>query len=125
MPRILSIGQCGYDHRTLSQFLASRLHADVVAADDAEQARELVGREEFDLVLINRIFDMTAENGNELIEAWSRDPPRPGLKLMLVSNLRDAQQRAVAAGALPGFGKAELNDPSTLTALKTGLGLDR
>ncbi len=43
---------------------------------------------------------------------------------MLVSNHEDAQAEAVAAGALPGFGKASLGQPGMIervaAALKAG-----
>jgi hypothetical protein len=41
---------------------------------------------------------------------------------MLVSNLDHAQQAACDAGALPGFGKASLNDPTTIERLSACLG---
>ncbi len=41
---------------------------------------------------------------------------------MLVSNYEDAQQDAVARGALPGFGKAALRQPETRNRLAAILG---
>jgi two-component system chemotaxis response regulator CheY len=41
---------------------------------------------------------------------------------MLVSNYADAQREAMSLGALPGFGKAGLNDASTNTRLQEILG---
>jgi hypothetical protein len=40
---------------------------------------------------------------------------------MLVSNYAEWQQRAVELGALPGFGKAELNRPETRAKLEAVL----
>ncbi len=42
---------------------------------------------------------------------------------MLVSNYADAQKEAVEAGALPGFGKADLGDGQTHERLRNALGL--
>ena len=42
--------------------------------------------------------------------------------MMLVSNYEDAQNEAVAAGALPGFGKASLGQPHMLARLRPLLG---
>jgi hypothetical protein len=40
---------------------------------------------------------------------------------MLVSNYADAQQAAVAAGALPGFGKREIGTPKVKELLRSAL----
>jgi hypothetical protein len=42
-------------------------------------------------------------------------------KTMLVSNYDDAQQQAVAVGALPGFGKKELGTPRVVELLKSAV----
>ena len=39
-----------------------------------------------------------------------------------ISNYPEAQAEAVAAGALPGFGKAELHDPRTAELLRSAAG---
>jgi hypothetical protein len=51
-----------------------------------------------------------------LNEAWDTLP------VMLVSNYPEWQQAAIAAGALPGFGKAELNRAETREKLSAVLG---
>jgi hypothetical protein len=43
--------------------------------------------------------------------------------MMLVSNYADAQQAAVAAGALPGFGKRELGTPRVSQLIRDALKL--
>lgn len=121
MPRILSIGQCGYDHGSLSRWLSAEFDAQVVAAHDEADALARLATEPFDLVLVNRIFDANGANGVQLIERWRAAPPRPDLRLMLVSNHPAAQQQAIAAGALPGFGKAELDNPSAGEKLQAAL----
>ena len=40
---------------------------------------------------------------------------------MMVSNYADAQDKAVADGAVSGFGKAALDDPATVELLGTYL----
>jgi hypothetical protein len=42
--------------------------------------------------------------------------------VMLVSNYPEYQEKAVAMGALPGFGKAALREPETLAMLRRVLG---
>ena len=41
--------------------------------------------------------------------------------MMLVSNYHDAQQAAVAVGAVPGFGKRELGTPKAAQLLREAL----
>jgi hypothetical protein len=45
----------------------------------------------------------------------------PGVPVMLISNYSDAQREAELAGAVPGFGKAELNDPDLSNRLASSL----
>lgn len=120
MKRVLSVGQCGADHGRLSASLRSSFSVEVIAVDDAAAARQRLQAETFDLVLVNRIFDLDGDSGLDLIrELRGGSAPPP---VMLVSNYDNAQQEAVAAGALPGFGKASLNQPDTLDKLRRVLG---
>ena len=45
----------------------------------------------------------------------------PSLKMMLVSNYPEAQQEAIVAGALPGFGKREIGSRRVVDLLRTAL----
>jgi hypothetical protein len=47
----------------------------------------------------------------------------PHTKFMLVSNYPDAQAAAVAAGALPGFGKREIGQPRVAQLIREALGV--
>jgi hypothetical protein len=42
--------------------------------------------------------------------------------MMLVSNYPDAQAAAVAAGAVPGFGKREIGTPRVAQVIREALG---
>src|SRR5437762_218727 len=70
------------------------------------------------LWLVNRVVDgsFESESGIELIQnaAQAKDPPA----MMLVSNHEDAQTQAMAAGALQGFGKAQLHAPATYEMIR-------
>src|SRR5262245_42002286 len=107
--RVLSVGQCQADHARLSASLRRAFDVEVIPAEGAVEALERVGKEGFDLVLVNRVFDADGGSGLDFIRRLSQGSP--GLPVMLVSNYEDAQQEAVAAGALPGFGKASLDGP--------------
>jgi CheY-like chemotaxis protein len=118
--RVLSVGQCAMDHGNISRMLTGHFQAEVVPADTAEEALDLVRGGGFDLVLVNRVFDSNGGSGLDLIrrlKAGGQAPP-----VMLVSNYEDAQKEAVAAGALPGFGKGALGTPATLGRLRAALG---
>lgn len=105
--RVLLVGHCGPDafmlRRAVRSMLGTKQVEMINSADDLE--REL-GRAS--LVLVNRVLDgrFDSDSGIELIR---RLAGRGGARLMLVSNYADAQAEAVAAGAAPGFGKAEAN----------------
>ena len=60
------------------------------------------------LLLINRLLDGEYENydGIELLAKCRNSHPH--IPAMLISNYADAQANAIAAGAIPGFGKSEL-----------------
>lgn len=120
--RVLSVGQCGADHWSLSQTLGKHFGAEVVRADGAAEAIGLLEREHFDLVLVNRVFNANGASGLDLIRQLTREPPQIIVPVMLVSNYEDAQREAVAAGAWPGFGKAALGQPETLARLREALG---
>lgn len=119
-PRILSVGQCGADSRAIASLLTGQLGATVDAAATAADARRKVGATPYRLVLVNRIFDADGDSGLSLIgelAGMAGGPP-----VMLVSDRADAQTSAVAAGAMPGFGKAALRQPGTLATIKRALG---
>jgi CheY-like chemotaxis protein len=116
--RVLSVGQCFADHSALSRMLRSSFGADVIAAGSQAEALELVRRESFALVLVNRVFDADGSSGLELIRAIKADPARNGVPVMLVSNYDDAQAQAMQAGAVRGFGKAALGQPQVLALME-------
>ncbi len=122
--RVLSVGQCLADHSTLKRWLGERFAAVVVPLDSCDEAIECLRRERFDLVLVNRIFDATGETGLELIRRLRAETELSSVPVMLVSNFADAQAEAVAAGAVPGFGKAALHHPETVERLRPFLATD-
>jgi two-component system chemotaxis response regulator CheY len=116
-PRVLSVGQCGFDHGRIARFLRDAFGAQAEAVDDADEALAALRTGPFALVLVNRVFDGDGSPGLDLIRAIKADGALAGVTTMLVSDLADAQARAVALGALPGFGKADLGRPRAREAL--------
>lgn len=119
--RVLSVGQCMADHMAISGFLKRQFGAEVETADTADEAMSTLHNGPFDLVLVNRIFDADGGSGLDLVKVIKKDPGTNKLPVILVSNYADAQQRAVDAGAEPGFGKAQLGDPSVADTLRVFL----
>lgn len=121
VPRILSVGQCGYDHGNLTRAFAGRLNAQITAADTFDDALSKLRTGDYNLLLVNRVTDLDGSHGLELIQAVKADPLLAGTPTMLVSDLANAQEEAVSLGALPGFGKSAMNDPKTLSRIKASL----
>jgi two-component system, chemotaxis family, chemotaxis protein CheY len=120
--RVLSIGQCGPDHYSIAWTLRSEFGAEVVPAQDAAEAEMLLAKGEFVLVLVNRVLDSDRSSGMEIVKKLRESPTQSRIPVMLVSNYPDAHQQAVAHGALPGFGKAELGDADVIERLRPLLG---
>ena len=118
-PRILSVGQCGADSRSIASLLSTHFAATVDTADTAAHARRRIDETAYDLVLVNRILDADGDSGLDLITALAAAAASP--PVMLVSDRADAQSSATTAGAVPGFGKATLRQASTVTTLQRAL----
>ena len=115
------VGHCGPDSSYLRMAVQSSVRdAQVVMADDESDLTRLVSQG-VDLLLMNRELDWGFESrmGVDLIKRLRADHPE--LKMMLVSNYAESQREAEAAGALPGFGKAEIGTPKMKQALATAL----
>jgi CheY-like chemotaxis protein len=69
-------------------------------------------------VLVNRVLDADGSSGLELIRALKAEEQLRDVPVLLVSNYEDAQAQAVQAGAVPGFGKAELGQPHMLACVE-------
>ncbi|HEV8379086.1 MAG TPA: hypothetical protein VGP99_09565 [Tepidisphaeraceae bacterium] len=115
------VGHCGADSSYLRIAVASaQADVSVVAADDQE-ALDAALQNGVELVLINRILDwgFDEQEGVALIARLRQSHPQ--VKTMLVSNYPDAQESAVSAGALPGFGKREIGSSRVKELLKSAL----
>ncbi len=120
--RVLSVGQCGYDHGNISRVLEQTFGAEVIPAHSAAEALQQLQREPFALVLVNRVLDADGSSGLDLIRRVRSDEKLANVPIMLVSNYEDAQQEAAQAGAAPGFGKAAVGRPEMTLRLKPYLG---
>jgi PleD family two-component response regulator len=120
--RVLSIGQCGADHASISNALDRYFAAEVVPAEDWSEALSHLRRTTFDLVLVNRLLDANGSSGLAVIKEFMASEAFHRLPVMLVSNFDDAQREAIQAGAKKGFGKSALSNPATMERLRPFLG---
>ena len=119
--RVLSAGQCVPDSMSIANFFQRRFDAKVQTADSADEALSMLLNGPFDLVLVNRLFDADGAPGLDLIKAIKQHDGIKKVPMMLVSNHADAQERAIAAGAEMGFGKAELGSDDLVERLTSYL----
>ena len=119
--KVVLIGHCGADSSYLRIAVGSAdRSAQVVMADDEAMLQRYLG-EGADLLLLNRVLDHGFAEGEGVALIRRLRQKHPGLKMMLVSNYDDAQQAAVAVGAVPGFGKRELGTPKAAQLLREAL----
>ena len=86
-----------------------------------QETREKISREVVlpETITIQELSQRMSERAVDVIKYLSGNYPT--LKMILVSNYSDAQSAAVAAGALPGFGKRELGSQRVVNLLKEAL----
>jgi len=114
---VLSVGQCGFDHGQIRDLIRSVDPAiQIQAADDSHETAAALANAQgrVRLVLVNRILDADGSSGIDLIRTIRGSADRFGhIPLMLVSDIESAQQRAIAEGAQPGFGKSSIRSANT------------
>jgi hypothetical protein len=116
MPTFVLIGHCGPDSFLLRNAVRRAVPgATIAVADDDQALRPHLQRDR--VLLVNRVLDGSfgAESGIELIAKLAGYAPAP--VMMLVSNYADAQDIAVAVGAVRGFGKRDVNSAHTAELL--------
>jgi CheY-like chemotaxis protein len=123
MPKkVALVGHCGPDSSYLRMAVTRAVKdVQVVFADDQHTLNKLI-ESGLDLVLLNRQLDygFETDEGVELIKRLREK--NPSLKAMLVSNYPEAQQAAVQAGAVQGFGKREIGSPKVSELIRSALG---
>ena len=117
MKLVLDVGQCAADHWSIRQLIEDNFDARVVQAHSARETLDKLRAEKFDLVLVNRLLDTDSSEGLEIVSAVKGDPALSSTALMLVTNYAEHQAAAVAAGAEPGFGKAQMHQSDVLERL--------
>lgn len=119
---VLSIGQCRPDNAAITHFLTSNFDVDVLSTDLADDSVTALQEHSVDLILINRKLDADYSDGMEIMKLIKSNPETEPIPVMLVSNFPESQEQAVQAGAIYGFGKAELSSPETVERVRDALG---
>lgn len=110
---IALVGHCGFDSGSLSSFAKQVAPLAEVSRINDQVALDKIAKPGT-LLLVNRVLDgtfKTGDSGTELIRQMLEPDNAPAA--MLISNYEDAQQEAIEAGALRGFGKSHIADTST------------
>jgi CheY-like chemotaxis protein len=110
--KILDVGQCGFDGSRMAALWRAKLDATVDRVASSKDAAQRLKKGGYDVVLVNRVLDADGSSGLDVIADLLN--AKTSVPVMLVSDLTDAQDAAVALGAVRGFGKADLGEPATL-----------
>lgn len=116
--RVLDVGNCTPDHSAIRALLGNNFEVAIIQSHDGDDALRQLQGGQFDLVLLNRIFDRNGEEGMDVLRRIKSDEQLASLPVMLLTNYPEHQQAAIAQGAEPGFGKAELQQPQTRENLR-------
>ena len=121
--KVVLVGHCGPDSSYLRMAVSSADRSlKVLMADDADELNQMLTGG-VDLLLLNRELGWGFEE-SEGVEVIRQLRPRfPQVKMMLVSNYPEAQAAALAAGAVPGFGKREIGSPKVAQVIREALDL--
>ena len=120
--RVLDVGNCSPDFGAISRFLTANFDCQVDQAHGPDDTLAELRNGDYALVLINRKLDRDYSDGLEILKQLKADDQLQSVPVMLITNLAEHQDAAVAAGAERGFGKLEFETPETLERLKTILG---
>ena len=118
---VLDVGNCVPDNSAITALIEGNFDAQVVQAHGPEDALQALRSRQIDLVLINRKLDRDHSDGIEIIKAMKADGSSAKVPVMMLTNLEEHQQLAIATGAERGFGKSQLDDAETLERLRTFL----
>ena len=119
--KVALVGHCGPDSSFLRMAVSSADRSvQVLAADDSRELSRVL-EQGVDLLLLNREmpYGFDDAEGVDLIRRLRAN--YPAVKTMLVSNYPDAQAAAIAAGAMPGFGKREIGTPRVAQVIRAAL----
>ncbi len=119
--KIALVGHCGPDGSYLKMAVSrADKGAKIIAADDSTELKRALD-DGVDLLLLNRQLDYGFDDHEGVAVIRKLRSKYPDVKMMLVSNYPEAQAQAIAAGALPGFGKRDIGSPRVNELLRDAL----
>ena len=121
MHNVLDIGNCSPDHAALRHLIETEFDAQVIQAHGYSDAPKVLEQDTISLILVNRKLDRDYSDGLDVIKQLQRDARYAEIPVMMITNYPDHQETAVAAGAVPGFGKLQLRSDKTREILATYL----
>jgi CheY-like chemotaxis protein len=120
--RVLDIGNCVPDFSAITRYLTKNFDCEVLQADAADDALQILREQPVDLITVNRKLDCDYSDGIEVVRQIKADPKLKDIPVMLITNYAEHQEEAMAIGAIRGFGKLEYGKPETLQRLQPILG---
>jgi CheY-like chemotaxis protein len=117
---VILVGHCGVDGPRLQREISARIPDTHVIRVNSTADLERYLEQDADLFLVNREPVGFDEDGLDIVRDIRQEHPQA--KVMLVSDYPEAQQAAVQAGALPGFGKSEMGSESLTDTVRQALG---
>jgi two-component system chemotaxis response regulator CheY len=121
--KVALVGHCGPDSGYMRMVVSGvDKSVQVVSADD-DQSLSKILKDGVDLLLFNRVLDFGFDENEGIAVIRRLHRQSPHLKMMLVSNYPESQAAAVAAGALPGFGKRDLGAARVKEMIREALSL--
>jgi two-component system, chemotaxis family, chemotaxis protein CheY len=122
--KVLLVGHCRPDASYLRIAVKKAFgQADIILADEPAELDSALATGGVDLILFNRElgYGFAPDTGVEAIRVLKQK--YPAIAMMLITNYPEMQAAAVAAGAVPGFGKREISSPRSVELLRTAIGL--
>lgn len=112
---VLGVGHCEHDSGRIRK-VVEEFGCSFEVVPDKEAALEAMKDSLYILLLPNRLIGSDENAGLDIIKAVVTDT-EIDVPVMLISAIESAQQAAVAAGALPGFGKNQLETGEAASVL--------
>jgi len=116
MNNVLIVGHCDLDNPQITSLIEKNFSAKVTRLKQSKKVIEYLDKQDYDLVIFNRIGAFDQESSLELIKKIKQDG-RFNVPLMMVTNYKDQMDKAVEIGAVPGYGKDKLHDQETIELL--------
>ena len=119
--KVVLVGHCGPDSSYLRMAVMSADRSVQVGMADDMQELKTVLDGGVDLLLLNRELSWGFDDKEGVDIIRELRATHPHVKTMLVSNYPEAQAAALAAGAVPGFGKREIGTPRVGQVIRDAL----